>query len=232
VAVLLLQDLVEPRLLESSVRQVRVRALTDGARIAFLLCWSDDTRDDALGAARFFDACAVQMPAGAGPGVPAPQMGEPGRAVEITLWRASWQATVDGRGDSITDIYPNASIDHYPFEAAALEKGSATQKDAAARYAPARRLSNPMAGPRARPLQDLIADGPGTLRPADRQDSRGRGVRTADGWAVTIARGAPEGLSGAAPAQVSFAVWEGSREESGSRKMRTGWIPLVVEAAP
>jgi hypothetical protein len=29
--------------------------------------------------------------------------------------------------------------------------------------------------------------------------------------------------------QVAFAVWQGSNQEAGSRKMRTGWVPLVVE---
>ena len=40
------------------------------------------------------------------PTVPAPQMGEAGRSVEITYWSAAWQAIVDGRGDTIQDVYP------------------------------------------------------------------------------------------------------------------------------
>ena len=39
------------------------------------------------------------------------------------------------------------------------------------RYAPARALGNQMAGPRKQPVQDLVADGPGTLRPAKRNRS-------------------------------------------------------------
>ena len=139
-AELILQDLVEPRLLEASTPRLRIRAVTDGDRIGFHMRWVDATRDDRPGASRFSDACAVQLPAEAGADVPAPQMGEEGRSVEIAYWRASWQAVVDGREDTIAALYPNASIDHYPFEAPSLTIGSTEQGALAAQYAPARAL--------------------------------------------------------------------------------------------
>jgi hypothetical protein len=49
---------------------------------------------------------------------------------------------------------------------------------------------------------------------------------------VVLIRQLPAGLSAANGSQVAFAVWEGSREEIGSRKMRTGWIPLVMKEGP
>jgi hypothetical protein len=229
-APLILQDMVEPRLLKASTAEVRVRAITDGARIAFRLEWSDATKNDLPGAARFSDACAVQLPGKAAADVPAPQMGEKDRPVEITFWRAAWQAAVDGRGDSIKDLYPGATVDHYPFEAASLDKGSPAQREMAARYAPARALGNRMAGPREKPVEDLIAEGPGTITPAPALGSDGRGKRTADGWSVLIARRLPDGLAPGKRSQVAFAVWEGEQQEAGSRKMRTGWIPIVIEA--
>ena len=118
VAPLVLQDLVEPRLLKATTPEVRVRAMHDGTNVAFLLEWADATKNDLPGPARFTDACAVQFPATPpARDLPAPQMGEKGRGVEITYWRASWQAVVDGRGDTLRDLYPNATVDHYPFEA-------------------------------------------------------------------------------------------------------------------
>ncbi len=230
VAPLLLQDMVEPRLLKASTADVHVRAITDGTRIAFRLDWKDATKDDLPGAARFTDACAVQLPAKVFADVPAPQMGERGRPVEITFWRASWQATVDGRADSIKDLYSGATVDHYPFQAPSLEKGSPAQREMEARYAPARALGNRMGGPRQKPVEDLIAEGPGTITPAPAGSSDGRGKRTADGWSVLIARSLPEGLGPGKRSQVAFAIWQGSQQEAGARKMRTGWIPLVVEA--
>jgi len=227
---LLLQDLVEPRLMAASTPSVRVRAITDGTRVAFRLDWSDATVDDRPVAGAFTDACAVQVPAAAGPDVPAPQMGEASRPVEITYWRASWQAVVDGRGDTINDIHPGATVDHYPFEAASLEDKSSAQQEMALRYAPARALGNAMAGPRDRPVEDLVADGPGTLKPAATTDSTGRGRRVADGWSVVIVRRLPAGAQPGGRGQVAFAIWEGGHQEAGSRKMRTGWVILAREA--
>jgi hypothetical protein len=137
---------------------------------------------------------------------------------------------VDGRGQSITDLYPGATVDHYPFEAASLEKGSSAQREMAARYAPALALGNRMAGPRERPVEDLIAEGPGTLTPATAAGSDGRGQRTADGWSVVISRKLPQALAPGKRSQVAFAIWEGSHQEAGARKMRTGWVPMVIEA--
>lgn len=232
VAKLLLQDLVEPRQMETTTTEVRVRAAADSTRLAFRLEWSDPSASDTPGPARFCDACAVQLPGRIEPTLPAPQMGEPGRPVEITYWNAAWQATVDGRGDSIRDLYPHAVVDHYPFQAPPLEQGSPVQEAMALRYSPARAVGNPGAGPHLKAVQDLVAEGPGTLSPAPLSSSTGRGVRTADGWAVVLVRPLPQGLSPDLGTQVAFAVWEGGHEEVGARKMRTAWVPLVFQPLP
>jgi len=229
IAALIPQDLVEPRAMSPTTPEVRVKAIAGARQVAFRLQWADATQDDLSTPGRFTDACAVQMPVKPEPTVPAPQMGETGRPVEITFWTACWQATVNGRGDTIQDIYPRATADHYPFEAPALKKGSPDQHAMALRYAPARALGNRMAGPRQTAVQDLIAEGPGTLTPAPSTQSKGRAQRTPDGWAVVIVRARPQGFSLQSPSQVAFAVWEGGREEVGARKMRTGWIPLTLQ---
>ena len=228
-AKLLLQDLVEPRLMKASTTEVRVRAVTNGSEIAFRLEWLDASKDDLPGAGRFVDACAVQVPKKIEREAPAPQMGETGRPVEVTFWRADWQATVDGRGDTIRELYPRASVDHYPFEAKPLEPGSPAQQEMARRYAPARALGNLRGGPRESPVEDMVAEGPGTLTPVPPAGSKGKGLRTRDGWSVVISRRAPSGLAPRARTQIAFAVWEGSQEEVGARKMRTGWIPLLLQ---
>jgi hypothetical protein len=229
---LLLQDLVEPRLLTPSTPEVKVRALTSGATLAFRLEWADPSASDLPGPGRFVDACAVQIPQSVGPEPPDPQMGNAGRPVEVTYWRADWQAWVDGRGDTIQDLYPNASVDHYPFQAPPLQPGSAAQKEMAMRYAPAEAVGNRRAGPRQSPVEDLIAEGPGTLTPAPVTVSKGKGIRTKDGWRVVLLRPVPAGVAPGSRTQVAFAVWEGSKGEAGARKMRTGWIPLLIGAQP
>jgi hypothetical protein len=221
------QDLVEPRLMTPSTPEVRVRALTDGAEISFRLEWQDATRSDTPGPAKMSDACAVQIPEKIEKDLPEPQMGQEGKRVQVTYWRADWQATVDGRGDAIRDLYPNASIDHYPYDAKTLEGGAAAQKEMALRYAPARALGNLRAGPRSQPVEDLIATGPGTLSPGPSLGAKGKGLHGKQRWSVLISRKLPDGLAVNQRTHVAAAVWEGSQHETGARKMRTGWIPLV-----
>jgi DMSO reductase family type II enzyme heme b subunit len=228
-AKLILQDLVEPRLMQASTAEVQVRAITDGKQIAFRLEWIDNTKSDVPGPKHFIDACAVQVPVKIEANVPAPQMGEGGKTVEISYWRADWQAIVDGREDTITAIYPNASVDHYPFEAKPLEKDPNAKNEMSSRYAPARSLGNRREGPRETPVEDLIAEGPATLSPSPNAVSKGKGIKTDNGWAVIITRPLPNGLSINTRSQIAFAVWEGSHEEAGARKMRTGWIPLAMK---
>jgi hypothetical protein len=226
---LILQDLVEPRLLVASTPSLEIRALTDGQSVAFHLSWTDATANDVQKSADFSDACAVQLPQTTEADVPDPQMGNPGRPVEITVWKASWQAWVDGRKDDIRSIYPNAAIDHYPFDAPSLTPGSEAQREMAQRYAPARRLGNVMEGPRESPVQDLLGTGPGTLEPSAEQRSRGQGARTATGWQVVIVRPLPSRLGPGGRSEIAFAVWDGEKQEVGARKMRSAWVPLSVE---
>lgn len=230
-AKLLLQDLVDPRLLKPSTQEVRVRAATNGSDLAFRLAWTDPVVNDLPGPGRFLDGCAIQIPRAIEANPPDPQMGQAGRTVDIAFWRADWQASVNGRKDTIQSLYPNAAVDHYPFEAKSLEPGSAAQKEMAARYAPAQATGNRRVGPRQFPVEDMIAEGPGTLSPNPGAASRGGGMRTADGWSVVIVRKVPEGWAPPTRTQIAFAVWEGSAKEAGGRKMRTGWVPLSLKEA-
>jgi hypothetical protein len=230
-AKLILQDLVDPRLMQASTPFVNVQAITDGRQIAFRVSWSDATMDDVPGPGRFADAVAIQLPAATTPDVPAPQMGEEGKAVEITYWSAVFQAAVNGRKDEIQALYPRAKVDHYPFEAPSLKPGSAEQQAMAKRYAPARTLQNVMAGPRRVPVQDLVAAGPGTLQPAEKTVSTGSGKYLQGGWSVVLIRPLPSGAQPGGRTQIAFAVWEGSHQEVGARKMRTAWIPLSFGSA-
>jgi DMSO reductase family type II enzyme heme b subunit len=226
---LILQDLVEPRQMEITTQEVQVKAITDGKEVAFRIEWLDETQNDMAKPHNFIDGCAVQLPIKIEANVPAPQMGEVGKTVEISYWRADWQAIVDGRADEITSIYPNAKPDHYPFNAKSLENNPQAQQEMVSRYAPARAMGNNRQGPRQQPVEDLIAEGPGTITPNPQPFSKGKGIRTDKGWAVVIARPLPGGFSQEKPSQIAFAIWEGSHGETGARKMRTGWVNLIMK---
>jgi hypothetical protein len=227
VAKLVPQDLVEPRLMTPSTAEVKVRSLTNGSEVAFRLEWEDASKNDLPGPAKMVDACAIQIPEKLEKDLPEPQMGQDGKRVQVTYWRADWQASVDGRGDHIRDLYPNASVDHYPFEAKALAPGSAAAREMELRYSPARALGNVRGGPRSRSVEDLIATGPGTLMPGPSLGGNGKGVHGKSSWSVVISRKLPDGLAPNQRTHVALAVWQGSQQEAGARKMRSGWIPLV-----
>ena len=222
---LLTQNMLDPKLMAPSTPEVRVQAITDGSQVSFRLEWDDSSRDDLLAAGRHSDACAIQVAAHNETGAtPSPIMGNPRRPVEIAYWSASWQATVDGRPDTIQAFYPGATVDSYPFAAAAPDK----QGEMAILYAPTRSLGNDRGGPRKQPVEDLLAEGPGSLRPAAQAISQGQGVRTARGWAVVISRPLPDGWTPGSRANVAFAIWQGAAREVGSRKMRSVWVPISI----
>ncbi len=227
-APLVLQDMVDPRKMEAGIGEVRVKAITDGKMIAYRMEWDDPTVDDKRAPAEFTDACGVQMPATASTDSPAPQMGEPGRPVSITFWTANAQAMVDGRPLDLKTLHPNAQIDHYPFESPVLDKDPAAKAQMEKYYAPANSLGNVVAGVPRKAVQDLVAEGPGTLKPAPATESNGKGGRSGNGWAVVIVRPLPAGLAPGAKSLVAFAVWNGSSRDVGARKMRTVWIPVAM----
>lgn len=229
VSKLILQNLITPKLLEPSTREVQVKAISNGTEIAFRLEWLDETRTDLPGPNRFVDGCAIQLPSKAEAALPVSAMGQIGKTVDISFWRADWQAIVEGRPDSINALYPNAVIDHYPSDAKPLEKDPQARAESAMRHAPARALGNRRAGPRDQPVEDLVGEGPIRLSPAPNSVSKGKGVRTDKGWAVVISRPPPKDFSASNPTQIAFAVWEGSHLEVGARKMRTGWVPLIMK---
>ena len=113
--------------------------------------------------------------------------------------------------------------------AASLTEGSVAQHEMELRYAPARRLGTAQEGPRDKPVEDLLAEGPGTITHNPEQRSAGRGSRTDAGWQVVIVRPLPAKLGPGSRSQIAFAVWNGAQEEVGARKMRSAWVPLAVE---
>jgi DMSO reductase family type II enzyme heme b subunit len=68
------------------------------------------------------------------------------------------------------------------------------------------------------------------------QKATGRGLWSKTSWAVTIARPLQEGggrsnLELDTKTYMAFAVWDGAERQTGSRKMRSGWVPLLLEGS-
>ncbi|MBI3047079.1 MAG: hypothetical protein HYY76_02100 [Acidobacteria bacterium] len=235
-AALVPQDIVEPKLAVPGVTRVDVRALHNGEWIVFRLGWEDTTENVLAQTGVTSDSVAIQLPVQAGSQVPDPAMGEAGKAVHLLYWKALWQDDAERatRGqDRIAALYPNATTDHYPFLA-----NPAAKEEMARRYAPADAAGNPVTRrPSLSPVQELLAEGYGTTTAATTQKAVGRGAWRGGRWLVTIARPLDEGeglarLTVGQKTFVAVAAWDGAARQAGARKMRSMWIPLVLQAAP
>jgi DMSO reductase family type II enzyme heme b subunit len=83
-------------------------------------------------------------------------------------------------------------------------------------------------------VQEMTAQGFGNAVVTTAQQATGRGAWSAGRWLTTIARPLAEGAGAAnlQPGQktyAAFAIWDGAQRHTGARKMRSGWIPLVLE---
>jgi len=234
---LMVQDVTEPKLVEPGVALVKVRALHNRDWVVFRLEWSDATHNLIPHSGRSSDAAALQFPLLQTVDVPDPAMGQAGKGVRIWYWKAVWQDDAAraqaNKGDRVATLYPNAVSDHYPYAAA---KDAAGRAEMEKRYAPANAAGNPvLARPNAGPVQVLMAEGFGNTTVTPAQTARGRGAWNAGTWTTTIARplrgGADLGdLEVGKRGYIAVAVWDGEKAHTGSRKMRSGWIPFLLSA--
>jgi DMSO reductase family type II enzyme heme b subunit len=234
-AALMVQDVTEPRLTKPGVGIVRVRAVHDATTIVFRLQWDDATRDVIPESGVSSDAVALQFAVLPGADVPNAAMGEAGKPVEICYWKAVWQDDAERAAsgtDRVAALYPQAAVDPYPF---AQNPGARAEMET--RYAPAIAAANPIAvRPQSGAVQQLLAEGFGSSSVPAAQSATGRGEWSKTAWTVTIARPLHEGqgrnnLEIGERTYVAFAVWDGAERQTGSRKMRSGWVPLLVDGS-
>ena len=130
--------------------------------------------------------------------------------------------------ETVAALRPNASIDHYPYQAAKGEGRAELERQ----YAPAKNVGNPMTVRPNGAVQALVAEGFGTLSPAVGQEVRGAGAWHDRTWSVVLARplGDPQTtpLAAGGRTYVAFAIWDGSAGDVGARKMRSVWVPLEL----
>lgn len=234
-AALMVQDVAEPKLVEPGVTLVSVRALHNRDWVVFRLAWADATENLIPVSGRSSDAAALQFPLAQSADVPDAAMGQAGKGVRIWYWKAVWQDDATraqaGGPDRIASAYPNAAPDHYPYAAA---KDAAARAEMEKRYAPANAAGNPiLARPNPGPVQVLMAEGFGNTTTTPAQTAKGRGNWKGGMWMVTIARPLRGGeLGDLEPGKrgyLAVAVWDGEKAHTGSRKMRSGWIPFLLE---
>jgi hypothetical protein len=91
---------------------ILVRALHDGEKISIAVTYEDPSQDGLqLRTQDFTDGAAIQL--SADPDPPFFGMGDARSAVNIWMWKASWEADLAANKD-LEDIYPGLAVDAYP----------------------------------------------------------------------------------------------------------------------
>lgn len=202
---------------------IEVRAFYNREKIFFRLEWADPTQD--RGGARVEDvpdAAAVMFPLQVMEQPSSLMMGFLGR-VNIWHWKANWDAAVWGKhatpsAPRAADFYPfEDDPTFYPGQAAGNLRGELTRTSA---------------------VEDILAEGPGSITAKPEQVVRGRGLWLAGHWAVVLERAltTPSAedfqFRPRQKAPMALAAWDGFRGEKGSRKSITDWVWLTLQAPP
>ncbi len=89
------QVITRPVWPEPTVRALVVRSVHNGADIAFLLEWHDNTKNDRVTPGTFRDGVAIGLPLGDAPAFFC--MGQLDHYINIWHWKADWQSDIDRR---------------------------------------------------------------------------------------------------------------------------------------
>ena len=229
------QQVTMPALAEAAIDKITVQALTDGKAIAWRLAWQDDAADANVDVGRFSDAVAIELPLNAGA---SPMMGHRGGGkVQILYWKGLWQKDLDEGFQDVEDVHPNYWSDLYwfadgqfPYRIPDAFKNPYSQQ-----WFIAKTANNPVADfNRQQPVQELVAEGWGTLTHQPNSVTRGKGVWADGKWNVVFSRP----LTTTDPndyqfngdkGEMAFAVWQGSKNNVGGRKHWSNWTPYQIQ---
>lgn len=202
-----------------AVSSIRARAAHHDGTLFVSVEWTDSTMDDGSGATEeFADAVAIEFPAEPGSAVPAICMGQADGAVNIWQWRADRQTGLDqlGKGADYVDLYPSTDELFYP----------------------AQQAGNALAIPGADAIENLVANGFGSLEPADVGVITGQATYVDNEWRAVFARPftAPDqfqpDFEPGLEFDVAFAVWDGHHLDRDGQKSVSSFVRLDLSDRP
>lgn len=229
------QQVTMPALAQASIDNITVQALTDGKSIAWRLSWQDEAAEFQVDVGRFSDAVAIELPLAKGA---SPMMGHrDGGKVQILYWKSLWQKDIDAGFQDVQDVHPNYWSDLYWFAEGQFpyRVPKAFDNPHAQQWFIAKTANNPVSVfDRQQPVQELSAEGWGTLTHQPNAVTEGKGVWSIGQWYVLFSRPLItddpndyqfEGDKG----EVAFAVWQGSKNNVGGRKQWSNWTPYQMQ---
>jgi len=231
---MLAQNVAMPVLDRATVTLVHLQGLTDGDHVAWRVRWSDPTPDTIVDVGRFTDAVAIQFPLGLQAKF---TMGDHRQPVEILHWKGVWQKDVDDGFQDVQDLHPNYWADLYWFARGErpFRIPEAFSDPRSRAWFAAYSAGNPVADfGRVTPVEELWAEGFGTLTSQPRSVTVGRGEWRDGEWAVTFDRPLrtddplDEQFWRGGRGELMVAVWDGASGNVGGRKHWSNWTEYEV----
>ena len=225
-----------------SVQAAEVKAVHDGTTIYFQISWTDATKNfRAIAVQEFRDAVALMFPLGAVEITPAeyfsPRMGDREKPVNIWQWKEDWELDLVAKGglEDVEAQYPNMHDDFNtnPYSPDDHRKLITSVEMLSGGRAANNLLSQPARG---KPVEELIAEGFGTLTTQKHQDVNGCSHYEDGIWTVIMYRPLitkdhddvqfyPGGKT-----YFNMAVWNGEeKDRNGQKSVSIQWHPLTLE---
>ena len=223
------QTNTQPMSLNPAIRSMNIRSLNNGEQIAFLLEWNDKAKDVGGGVSGFRDSVALQFPVKSddivgdficmGIGL----KGEETALIDILHWRADFQRDIKEGYADIKHIFPNMAVNFYPEPDLVM-------------FRTAEAAGNPLARrERSTPIEDVSAEGYGTLESQESMEALGWGEWENGQWQVIIARPLKSADPSNAQLQlgqlttIALATWDGANQEVNGNKSVSSWLSLGIE---
>lgn len=233
---LMAQVITYPKNDHATVASVSVRAIADAEWLAVRLEWADPSKDEQVEVDNFTDGVAIEIPLGDSKGAN-PMMGGKGAPMYIVNWKAVWQHDVEKGHSDVQDYHPGFYTDAYPFATGEypFPVQESFETSDARRYLVATSAGNPMSVLQRRwPVEELMAEGYGTLASHKTQDARGWGTWKEGTWVVIVlvprSNDDPQNpsLPDGAKSALGFALWDGDAQNVGGRKHWSMLTDLVL----
>lgn len=230
---LMAQPMMKPKPEKPETSLLKVQALHNGTYVAFRLRWKDTEKSEAGKLGQFSDAVALEFPVKSNENPPSVIMGEPGNPVHMFHWRAQYQFDEEHGKKDVKDIYPNLAVDAYHMDYADGGKWKGATQDQKEAYMHGMAAGNPQSFAKMA-VDEIMAEGFGSSAVRKDRDSFAKGEWKNGEWTVVISRALKREkgsiLEEGKVSSVAFAVWQGGKDEVGSRKALTlFWTPLKVE---
>lgn len=224
-----------------SISKVEARGFHNGKWIYISLTWQDMTKDARrVGPQQFTDAAAIMFPTTRPDEISQQnpfghRMGKKGQMVNILHWKADWEEDLGSYAGLV------GPADEYPYMIEGYSDPIVDEvkelEETPSRQGGGRAAGNLLSQPdRGRSVEELNAEGIGTLTSQEHQDAFGSASWQDGRWTVLIAK--PLKTEDPNDTQfelgydtfVNFAVFNGSEQDrDGQKSVSFKWYPIIIE---